>query len=266
MKEPFRAVVIGAGGVGSWLCQGLARQLEYSAPGSGLVIVDGDTFEPKNAERQVFNGAGNKATVLAADLSPQFPRSIIIPLPAWVVENVEEGNDTEEQEDGTVVSKVTARNLLQDGDVVYAVVDNDACRKILIDAASKLDNVDLFTAGNDENYYGSVYHYRRRDGRDVTVNPLENHPEYEAPNDRNPGDLSCQERAEIEGGTQLVATNMAVASFLLGRTHKMILSDGEFIHDEETGDGDVEIFFDLGVGRALGSGRLAVQQTQLQEV
>lgn len=258
MTEPIRVIVIGAGGVGTWLCQGLARQLEFSAPGSGLIIIDGDNFEPKNMERQVFHGSGNKATVLSSELAPQFPRTVIMPIPAWVVAEVDEDTTDEENEDGTVVTKVAADGLLANGDVIYAVVDNDACRKVLIEAASKLDNVDLFTAGNDEAYYGSVYHYRRRDGQDVTVNPLENHPEYENPSDRNPGDLSCQERAEIEGGTQLVATNMAVASYLLGRTHKVILTDQELTESE--------VFFDLGLGLAQSYDRSAVQQNTLQEV
>lgn len=246
-RDPFRAVVIGAGGVGTWLCHGLARQLEFSAPGSGLIIVDGDAFEAKNLERQAFTGQGNKASVLANDLDKQFPRTIIIPMPSWVVDKVDAGEAKEEQDDGSVVTKIAASDLLCDGDVVYAVVDNDACRKTLIEAASKLDNVDIFTAGNDEEYFGSVYHYRRRDGRDVTINPLENHPEYENPSDRNPGDLSCQERAEIEGGTQLVATNMTVAAYLLGRTHKVIIADQDVTESE--------IFFDIGVGLAQSNDR-----------
>jgi molybdopterin/thiamine biosynthesis adenylyltransferase len=267
MRDPIRVIVVGAGGVGTWLCQGLVRQLEYSAPGSALIIVDGDNFEEKNKERQSFHGVGNKAEVLARELQPMFPQTFVVPQAAWIVESVDDTIPEEESDsDEPIATKIAASALLTNGDVIYAVVDNDAARKTLIEAASVLDNVDLFTAGNDENYYGSVYHYRRRDGEDVTINPIKNHPEYENPNDRNPGEMSCQERAEIDGGTQLVATNMAVASLLLGRTHKMILSDGEFYIDEDSGDGDQEIFFDLGVGKAQGAIRLAVQQPQLQEV
>ena len=90
--------------------------------------------------------------------------------------------------------------------------------------------------------FGSIYHYQRRNGEDVTEHPVNFHPEYENPPDKNPGELSCQERSEIEGGTQLLATNMAVASFLLGRVQKTIVNS-----ESPT---EAEIYFDLGVGKA----------------
>lgn len=267
MRDPIRVIVIGAGGVGTWLCQGLVRMLEYSAPGSALIIVDGDNFEDKNKERQSFHGVGNKAEVLARELQPMFPQTFVVPQAAWIVESVDDSIPEEESDsDEPIATKIAASALLTNGDVIYAVVDNDAARKTLIEAASVLDNVDLFTAGNDENTYGSIYHYRRRDGEDVTTNPLKNHPEYENPSDRNPGDMSCQERAEIDGGTQLIGTNMTVASFLLGRMHKVILNDEPRYGPEDGKDNVDEIFFDIGEGLALHNDRSAVQQTQLQEV
>ena len=54
-----RFIVIGAGGVGTWLTAGLVRLLEWKFPGSGLIIVDGDTGDGKElilthcSERQV---------------------------------------------------------------------------------------------------------------------------------------------------------------------------------------------------------------------
>jgi molybdopterin/thiamine biosynthesis adenylyltransferase len=259
MVDPKRVLVVGSGGVGSWLSHGLVRQLEYQAPGSALIIVDGDNFEEKNKERQNFHGIGNKAEVLARELQPLFPHTFVVPQRAWVVESVEEASvDEESDSDEPIATKIAAKDLLADGDVVYAVVDNDACRKVLIEAASQLDNIDLFTAGNDDAYYGSIYHYRRRDGQDITINPLLNHPEYENPSDRNPGDLSCQERAMLDGGSQLVGTNMAVAAYLLGRNSKVILGD------EPLTEG--EIFFDIGVGLSQSNDRSAEQANQLQEV
>ena len=43
--EPKRFIVVGAGGIGTWLCAGLVRLLEWKYPGSGLIIVDGDNYE-----------------------------------------------------------------------------------------------------------------------------------------------------------------------------------------------------------------------------
>lgn len=234
-----RFVVVGAGGIGTWLTAGLVRLLEWKYPGSGLIIVDGDTYEAKNKERQDFTKIGNKAVVKASELAPQFPNTTIIPVAKWVVADDFSGVASAD-DDG--VGKIAASQLIRDGDVVFAVVDNFAARKILFDAAAQLHNIDVFTGGNDDHLFGSIYHYQKRNGIEITAHPGEFHPEYHNPPDKNPGELSCQDRAEIEGGTQLLATNMAVASFLLGRVQHVLVSSQS---PEQT-----EIFFDLGIGKS----------------
>lgn len=238
--KTFRFLIIGAGGVGSWLAPACVRMLEYAAPGSMLVIVDGDQYEEKNKERQNFRGAGNKAEVLAAELAPEFLQTMVIPMAKWVVSELpeEEGDEEEEGEAG----KITAKRLLKNGDVVYAVVDNFKARKDICDAAAEVDDIDVFLGGNDEGLYGSVQHYRRRNGKDVTEHPAVRNPEIADPADRNPGDMSCAERAKIEGGTQFIASNFGVAAWLLGRTQEVILNDGNMDANN--------IYFDLGLGMA----------------
>jgi len=233
--ETKRVVLVGAGGIGTWLAPGVVRLLEWKYPGSAFIIVDGDNFEQKNLERQSFIQMGNKASVKALELSSQFTNTLVIPVPKWVV-----SDDHPETDDNS--NKIKASQLLVEGDIVLAVVDNFSARKILFDAASKLDNVDVLTGGNDDALYGSIYHYRRRNGIDITSHPVETHPEYQNPPDRNPGEMSCQERAEIEGGTQILATNMAVASYILGRIQHTIVFDQ---NPEQS-----EIYFDLGLGMA----------------
>ncbi len=245
-----RFIIVGAGGIGTWLANGLAPLLEYSVPNSTLIIVDGDHFEEKNKERQLFDGMGNKAEVLAEELNRKFNQTFIIPLAAWVVspEVAESYKPEEEEEEDVGVGRVSASDLIEEGDVVYAVVDNYKARKELLDAASKMENCDVFLGGNDEKFYGGTYHYIRRNGEDVTQHPAVRHEEFVNPPDRNPGELSCQERAEIDGGTQLICTNMAVAAWLLGRTKYIII-------DENTDD-KCEIQFDLGMGMAIGDNRV----------
>lgn len=249
-----RYIIVGAGGVGGWLAAGLARMVEYKDPGSLLIIVDGDSFEPKNHDRQDFTVYGNKAEVRAAELQPQFPQTVVIGLSRWVVSDTDLPNkagDDDDDDDALVsVSRIRVSELIEDGDIVYAVVDNFAARKVIFDHAATLTNVDVFTGGNDDNLYGSIYHYRRRDGYDITDHPQLMHPEYEDPPDRNPGVLSCQERAAIEGGTQLLATNQAVSAFLLGRTHHTLFADDPGDIAEQA-----EIFFDLGIGVAAAFAR-----------
>ena len=245
-NSPKRVVLVGAGGIGTWLAEGVARMLEWKFPGSAVIIVDGDNYEQKNLERQNFKQMGNKASVKALELTQSFTKTLFIPVPKWVVDDNFNGVTDEDS------PKIKASELITNGDIVLAVVDNFAARKILFDAASKLDDVDVFTGGNDDELFGSVYHYQRRNGRDITEHPVHFHPEYDSPPDKNPGEMSCQERAEVDGGTQLLATNMAVAAFILGRIHKTIVNNQ---NPEET-----EIYFDLGVGKSEPYNRM-VQQT-----
>lgn len=233
-NDPRRVIIVGAGGIGTWLAAGIVRILEWKFPGSVLIIVDGDNYEPKNLERQDFTQIGNKASIKALELSKQFVETTIFPLPKWVVADDFDHSTDEDS------NKIKASDLISDNDIVIAVVDNFSARKILFDAASKLDNIDVFTGGNDDNLFGSVYHYQRRNGKDITSHPATTHSEYVNPPDRNPGEMSCQERAQVEGGTQILATNMAVAAFILGRIQKTIVSNQS---PEET-----EIYFDLGLG------------------
>lgn len=244
--QPKRFVVVGAGGIGNWLTAGLVRLLEWKLPGSGLIIVDGDNYEEKNKDRQEFNRIGNKAVIKASELIPQFPKTTIIPLAKWVISDDETGVTVDSDS-----PRIKATDLLVEGDVVFAVVDNFAARKILFDAASRLDDVDVFTGGNDDGLFGSIYHYQRRGGHSITEHPVVFHPEYENPPDKNPGEMSCQERSKLEGGTQLLATNMAVAAFILGRVHKTIILDQS---PEET-----EVYFDLGLGKSEPYNRMVSQ-------
>ena len=87
MTEQKRFVLVGAGGIGTWLADGLARLLEYKYPGSALIIVDGDTYEERNKERQSFTQMGNKAIATAHRLTQQFDNTTFIPVPKWVVDD-----------------------------------------------------------------------------------------------------------------------------------------------------------------------------------
>lgn len=245
--EPMKFTIVGCGGIGNWLSKGLAMMLNSRAPGSVLMLVDGDNYEPKNVDRQLFSSVGNKAEVLYREMQPLFDQIFIVAEPSWVVPD---DSKAKKSDDSIAVS-----DLLVENDIVFSVVDNHAARKTIFDAAKNYSNIDVFTGGNDDGLYGSVYHYRRRDGEEVTDHPSFWHEELVSPPDRNPGELSCQERAEIEGGTQTVAANMAVASFLLAQVNHFIFDGNDITHGE--------VSFDLGLGIASGADRL-IEQLQTE--
>ncbi|MGW8178049.1 MAG: ThiF family adenylyltransferase [bacterium] len=222
MSDPRRVIVAGVGGVGSWLADTFGRVLNVHAPGSQLILVDGDNFEPKNAERQNFSHYGNKAKSVQMDLAPKLDRIMVIPKAAWVVSQ-EAADAAGEDEEG--VQYVSAEDLLQDGDIVFTCFDNMMARKLIFDAAVRFDNIDIFNGGNEDTGFGSTYYYSRRNGLDVTRHPGEIHDEFVNPPDKNPGELSCAERAKLESGTQLIATNMMVAAVLTHDAHQALFAD-----------------------------------------
>lgn len=251
--NPVSIKIVGVGGIGTWLVHALANVVNVHAPESVLTLVDGDNFEAKNKERQLFEGFGNKAVSVAKTLREGTDRIFINSLAAWVVSDDTAANDIDAEEEAEGITKITAVDLLEDGDIVILCVDNFACRKIIFDAAMNLDNIDIFTGGNGsveegDQLFGSVYHFRRRDGRNVTANPAEYHPEFENPADRNPGELSCAERLKLEGGSQVVSANMTVAAIILAKFSQTIL-EKDLTKIQQSLD-HAEIYFDWDAGKA----------------
>ncbi len=256
----MRFIVIGAGGIGGWLIRAIAPTIEYTdkiaVEDKNLIIVDGDVFEPKNATRQDFDMIGPKPTVRCEELAPRYPLVNFAAVNKWVVEKapeIEEGDEEGEE----LAATIAASDLIQDGDVIFCVVDNFACRATVTAAAAELENVDLFHAGNDDAYFGSYYHYCRRGGVDVTENPLWK-DEFKNPADRNPGEMSCEDRARIDGGTQLIWTNMAVAAMVGIKFNRFIVQD---VREPDTD----ESYFDFEKVKAGGRDRTDADYVEPEE-
>lgn len=253
--DPKRVIIVGCGGIGTWLAHAVGRTLEFQAPGSVLVLVDGDNFEEKNVERQMFEQLGNKAHALRSSIQDSIPNTWVIAQAAWVVpEDQVAEQDPEEEEN---VSRISPRQLMNEGDWVFAVVDNFAARKIILDAASEYDDIDVLVGGNGspetgDPLYGTVCHYRRRNGQDVTIHPGVMHDEFVNPPDKNPGELSCAERAKLDGGTQLLAANLGVATQMVAKVSQAMFGTPE---QEAIAMANAEICFDMSQVAVLGHDR-----------
>jgi molybdopterin/thiamine biosynthesis adenylyltransferase len=184
-------VIVGLGGVGTRLAQPLCQYLVYKHPDSRVILIDGDNFEPRNAERQVFTELGNKAEVTSAELQIAFPNLKI------------EAKSRFLTEDNVFV-------YVQEDSCVFCCVDNHASRKLLSDHCGELDNVVLISGGNDFDD-GNIQVYIRKDGKDVTDPLTHLHSEIAHPKDKNPAELSCEQRAAT-GTPQLLFANLKVAS------------------------------------------------------
>src|SRR5580698_9721206 len=106
-----RIIVIGLGGIGSFLLSGLCPFVNYSKTRSDLILVDGDKYEPHNHTRQSFTELGPKAEVQAAWISRAFPELSVTPIARYVSANGEKGSQAIDQ-------------VVLSGDVVFSCVDN----------------------------------------------------------------------------------------------------------------------------------------------
>lgn len=190
----MRIVIVGAGGIGSHLLPPLCQYLDNLPQRGNVVIIDGDRFEARNADRQIFTNHGNKAESTRDLLLTRFPRLAIEAKPVFVTED-----------------NVFA--YVREGDVVFACVDNHATRRLLCEHCGTLSDVTLISGGNDYSD-GNVQVYMRKGGRGLTPPLTHLHPEIAHPQDRNPGDLSCEELSQA-GSPQLIFANLSAASHML---------------------------------------------------
>lgn len=197
-------VIVGLGGIGSILCERLARFLKYSAePGVSLLLVDGDSYEAKNLERQDFTRMGNKAEVKAADLKMQFSRLNVSSFPAFV-------NDT------------NLAQVIKEGSIVFLCVDNHKTRMIVSNYCKALTDITLISGGNDL-IDGNVQIYIRKDGKDLTPDLCSYHPEIANPDDKSPEEMSCEELSVSE--PQLYFANLGVATIMCWAFYNAVIKE-----------------------------------------
>jgi predicted dinucleotide-binding enzyme len=188
--------LIGVGGIGTNLLPSLVRYLAYQRQDAvTLTLIDGDRFEARNAERQIFQmeDQGNKAEAMARMLlgAGMFEGITVRAIPEFV-------------------TSANVRDVVRRHDIVLLAVDNHKTRWLVAQRCKQLWDVTLISGGNDF-VDGSVLIHMRR-GRKNLTNPIDVwHPEIRFPKDTNPGeDPSCLELA-AGGEPQLVVANMAAA-------------------------------------------------------
>lgn len=197
--------VIGVGGIGTSLVQYLARYLNFSDSKFSLILIDGDSFEPKNKERQIFDRLGNKAEVVAEMWSKQFPDLII---------------DSRDE----YITPQSVEYLLQDGDIILMGVDNHKTRKIVSDYCKELEDVLLISGGN-EYTDGNIQVQLKKDGKELTL-PIANkyHKEISDPRDKSPDEIGCDQL--VASDPQLVFTNLFIASLMLNALYLYLQKQG----------------------------------------
>ncbi len=204
----------------------MAQFLSTQPAPCSLWLVDGDSYEERNRERVVFQSYDNKAVAKAHEFATATSNRVaVIPVPRYVTS----GN---------------ARRLIEEGDIVFLCVDNHATRKTVNSRCGRLNDVALFSGGNDgiegeqEGTFGNVQVYLREGGQDVSNSLTRFHPEIARPGDKSPAQMGCAALA-AQSAPQLLFTNLAVASAMLGAFYSWL--HGRLSYEE--------VYLDISLGK-----------------
>ena len=220
MSDNNKIVVVGLGGVGSWLVQGLCPFLNYQVDGNWeLILVDGDEYEPKNHTRQVFTEYGPKAEVQATWIAKSFPKLIARSVARYISVDGAKGSLAVDQ-------------LIYNDSIVFSCVDNHKTRKIIAKHCESLNDVALISGGN-EYTDGNIQVFVRREGENLTATLDKYHPEIARPKDKAPFEMSCEEAAV--SSPQLIFANMMVSSLMLNA----------FFNIKDMNMEESEVYFDI---------------------
>jgi molybdopterin/thiamine biosynthesis adenylyltransferase len=196
--------IIGLGGIGSILADKLCRYINYSNNITcNITFIDGDEYEYKNFNRQIFNKFGNKANVKSEELSNQFPRINFDSIETYIDQNN--------------ISKIIYSN-----DIVFICVDNHKSRMIINNYCKTLTNIIVISGGN-ELLDGNIQIYVRKEDKDLTPDLCKFHPEIANPTDKLPTEMSCEELSRSE--PQLFFTNLCVATFMCLSFYNVVIND-----------------------------------------
>lgn len=214
--------VIGAGGVGGRLLDILTQVLNYGSvtyqfDEAFLKVVDGDTYEARNKDRQKFHKDGNKAEVTVERLKEDYENVNIIP-------------------HGKFLTEDNIKEIIVENDVVFCCVDNHATRLLVSKHCQSLNNVTLISGGN-ELFDGNVQIHVRRSGQDLTPSIEHFHPEIAEPKDKNPAYVEKKPGCDalMETHPQLLIVNNRVSAIMLEVFQEQLLDSVGKVH---------EIFFD----------------------
>lgn len=205
MKPALKAVIVGAGGVTSYMLPALKNSFDLR-----LTIFDGDRLEKHNLDRQLFrnNQVG------------EFKARALMKLYNF------------RKNEGTAVSEYLTPDLLDteykfffsDCDVIICCVDNHPARKACIEAAIQFNKPVLVCA--NEYHTSQAFYYDPKLVHDFPhMHPYARYPEIAT--DRSGSPVNCQGIA-LESDPQLAIANQVAASFgnfLLWSWHGMQPTD-----------------------------------------
>ena len=211
-------LLLGVGGTGTMILEPLARTLAYhpSASNSRLTIWDGDKYEERNLERQLFPASlvgHNKAAVALSMV--------------YDIVKTHEITHYMASKDDMVNWLMDAHKANEPGEfsLIIPCVDNDATRAMVYDGIDDVPsaNVVVIDPANGLDNGNVCQWVRFTDSNGVTYAPLTHprvyYPQLAEPKDRPPGG-GCAEETPDE--PQLIIANMMAATLALTLVHQFL--------------------------------------------
>ena len=198
-----KLIIIGLGGIGGALAEPMARYLAHRKGESlQILLVDGDRYEPKNADRQRVSCdeiGQHKSELWARRMSRMF-------------------TDLDVKSVDSYVTPANIARLIQTGDMVMLCVDNHATRNLVQEHMLRLRDAVLISGGNDYTD-GNCQIFLKKKGRMLTSPITRHHPEIENPKDKRPDEIGCDE--EIPDSPQLIFTNFMAAAVMMNAFYRL---------------------------------------------
>lgn len=203
LPENCNVKIVGLGGVGGIVLDYLSLFLRSLQIPLRLVLIDGDSYEPANQQRMRFSRAGNKAEVKASEIAGVLQDSEVTLIA--VPEYLDSGN---------------LDRLIRERDILFLCVDNHATRRLVSEHCARLQEVVLFSGGNDgvelpqkRGTFGNVQIAIRHSGADLSAPITRFHPEIRHAQGKLPSELDCGQLAV--SSRQILMANLAVASAMM---------------------------------------------------
>ena len=170
-------VVLGCGGTGSWLIPKIVKTMNdlhrknILRDKSKLILVDGDTVEPKNLIRQNFiesDIGSNKAEAMAMRYGPHLKSDIeVVYFDKYITnkKNLYAGVDSNKFMNINILVELMAKSSNGGDTIIFNLVDNQNARRVLHGSIGKfivsnrLSRSDIFIVvdvGNEDTY-GQLY-------------------------------------------------------------------------------------------------------------
>ena len=226
MFKPVKIVLVGCGGIGSWVSGPLMRFLNAERYTAEIHVWDGDRYALSNQTRQEFAAQDlglNKAEALVQAVQANYRGLRLVAHPEFIVPD-------------------NVREAISERSIILSAVDNHPARALIEKQALGLNHIAVLSAGN-ERYDGNVHVLLRKNARNLTEPLLTRHPEIARMKSGDRASMGCEDLIE-EGQTQLLVTNFVAAAALMTAFYQL-WTLGHSSGHRRIGKLPQEIFFDV---------------------